>query len=99
MILETTVGKFVVHISHSPQYGYTYVKMHPDNGKKCESPCNIPAFLGMADCAPEDQYCKRVGRKVAFAKALAEGEFDKPTRTAIWAAYKATTKYQRPARA
>lgn len=95
MILDTTVGKFVVHISHDALLGTTHVAMHADNGEKCEKPCKLVTLRGSADCAPCDQYCKRVGRKVAFAHALLNSDFDKPMRSAIWEAYKKTVRYQR----
>jgi hypothetical protein len=96
VILHTPTGTFVAHVTHNRELGFTYVGMHADNGTKCKKPCALVTHSGEADCAPEDQYCKRVGRKVAFARAIAT--FTKAIRAQLWAAYKETVKYQRPGR-
>lgn len=38
-----------------------------------------------AKCGHGDQFSKKIGRKVSLTKALKETDFDKSTRSTIWA--------------
>ena len=50
---------------------------------------------GNSSCNSEagDTFCKRVGRKWALARALANADFNRAARTQIWKQYLARAKY------
>jgi len=45
--------------------------------------------IGKATCAPEDNYCKSKGRKLAFARAIRA--YDRKVRREFWAVFHNTT--------
>ena len=49
--------------------------------------------LGEASCAPQDQFNKVIGRKLALSRALRDAGIPKAERTEIWEQFKATHKY------
>jgi hypothetical protein len=80
--------------------GYVYVKfdrvpVHPTDTLRRKYVCkiyvgNVKVAEGVSVCSEKDNFCKAVGRKLAFARALlnafpeAEG---KPIRAIIWSQY------------
>jgi hypothetical protein len=94
MILHTPAGTFVVHISYAPAAGLTMVGLHADNGQKCAHPCIFVQKAATVHRYFKDRPCKIVGRKAAFKAAIAD--FDKPTRTLLWDAFKKSAQYMRP---
>jgi hypothetical protein len=53
-----------------------------------------PIGVGIAVCSPQDNFCKVLGRKRAFARALAEAGFDRETRSDLWSSFKNTHRYK-----
>jgi hypothetical protein len=50
----------------------------------------VPTSFGYAFCSRGDQFEKRIGRKMAFTRALERLHLDKATRTKFWQAYAQT---------
>ena len=48
---------------------------------------DIRVSQGVAECHPNDQFCKATGRKVALAKALQNWTEDRWTRKLVWDKY------------
>jgi hypothetical protein len=48
---------------------------------------NVLLGEGVAVCHPNDNFEKRIGRKVAFGKAVSDTGFNKEGRTALWDAF------------
>lgn len=46
---------------------------------------------GLALCSESDNFCRRIGRKVALARALKNAGLNKPDRARAWSAYFANT--------
>ena len=44
----------------------------------------IDEWLGWSDCSSKDVYNKKVGRKIALARAMESAGFSKEIRTKIW---------------
>jgi len=83
MRLETTIGPVTVHFVHNRKARGTVCWLHPQN---CSTrPCENHLFMGLALVHPNDQFCKRTGRKVALAKAMAD--LPRNYRKAIWDGY------------
>jgi hypothetical protein len=89
VILDTELGKFAMHIMHSRDsngHGHSEVTVHPVPCAKNERPCCTPnQLVGVAKCHERDQFCRAVGRKMAFERAVTL--LDNETRAALWKAF------------
>ena len=76
------------HVEHEP---------YEDTGCCKSTHCTVEVegdpivYFASADCSPKDRFDKKIGRKVAFKRAVAE--FPKPIRSELWAAYLKRCKY------
>ena len=91
MILQTDAGRFKLLFMHDVKtLRETYCEVQPlgdvliQHGKAV-SEMTLPMFNGRSHCAAGDQFCRRVGRKVALTRALKS--YPKLVRQAIWHAY------------
>jgi hypothetical protein len=71
-----------------------FVKCHicPEREKDQEKV--DPIATGIALCSPRDNFCKVIGRRHAFQKALDYAGFDRKTRTLLWEQFKQTHRYK-----
>lgn len=60
----------------------TLCQLNPVGGK-----FSVSNITGKAVCSPEDQFCKRVGRRIALTDLLHKLEATRPERKAVWADY------------
>ena len=88
MILETEVGKFALHIMHNRDIGKgrTEVTVHPVPCAHNERPCRTTnQLVGISQCHERDQFSRRVGRKIAFERAVTG--LPNELRAALWKAF------------
>lgn len=67
-----------LQIGHGDQNATTIARIAEDVGDGAWS------VSGWATCSPKDVFSRRVGRKVALARALKYGGFTQPQRTQVW---------------
>ena len=68
MIIRIGIADYKIHFCHDVPNRLTECRVHSTHCKG--KPCDVEALQGIAKCSPKDQFSRREGRKISFAKAI-----------------------------
>jgi len=79
---------FSDNLSARFEYGHIWSERHKADVRWCKAvikgSSGVVIGRGYAECSVQDRFSKAFGRRLAFARALSDAQFGRPSRSAAW---------------